>query len=49
MRTRVHVIRGRLAEVEQHRTSAIEAAYQHFRLDKQAAWCRRKRYVTTTG
>jgi len=37
MRTRVRVIQGRLAEVEQHRTSAIEAAYQHFRLDKQGS------------
>jgi hypothetical protein len=36
MRTRVHVIQGRLAEVEPHRISAIEAAYQHFRLDKQS-------------
>jgi len=37
MRTRVHVIQGRLAESEPHRTSAIEAAYQHFRLDKQGS------------
>ena len=37
MRTRVHVIQGRLAEVEPHRRSAIEAAYQHFRLDKQGS------------
>jgi hypothetical protein len=37
MRTRVRVIQGRLAEVEPHRTSAIEAAYQHFRLDKQGS------------
>jgi len=32
MRTTVRVIQGRLAESEPHRTSAIEAAYQHFRL-----------------
>jgi hypothetical protein len=31
----MRVIQGRLAESEPHRTSAIEAAYQHFRLDKQ--------------
>src|SRR6202521_3867992 len=37
MRTRVRVIQGRLAESEPHRTSAIEAAYQHFRLDKQGS------------
>ena len=37
MRTRVHVIQGRLAESEPHRTSAIEAAYQHFRPDKQGS------------
>lgn len=35
MRTRMRVIQGQLAELEPHRTSAIEAAYQHFRLDKQ--------------
>jgi hypothetical protein len=35
MRTRMRVIQGQLAEVGPHRTSAIEAAYQHFRLDKQ--------------
>jgi integrase len=37
MRTRMRVIQGQLAEVEPHRTSAIEAAYQHFRLDKQGS------------
>jgi len=37
MRTTVRVIQGRLAESEPHRTSAIEAAYQHFRLDKQGS------------
>jgi hypothetical protein len=37
MRTTVRVIQGRLAETEPHRTSAIEAAYQHFRLDKQGS------------
>jgi hypothetical protein len=37
MRTTVRVIRGRLAESEPNRTSAIEAAYQHFRLDKQGS------------
>lgn len=37
MRTTVRVIQGRLAESELHRTSAIEAAYQHFRLDKQGS------------
>ena len=37
MRTRVRVIQGRLAEVEPYRASAIEAAYQHFRLDKQGS------------
>jgi site-specific recombinase XerD len=37
MRTRVRVIQGRLAETEPYRTSAIEAAYQHFRLDKQGS------------
>jgi hypothetical protein len=37
MRTSVRVIQGRLAESEPHRTSAIEAAYQHFRLDKQGS------------
>jgi hypothetical protein len=36
MRTRMRVIPGQLAESEPHRTSAIEAAYQHFRPDKQA-------------
>jgi integrase/recombinase XerD len=33
----MRVIQGRLAELEPHRTSAIEAAYQHFRLDKQGS------------
>ena len=33
----VRVIQGRLAEIEPHRTSAIEAAYQHFRLDRQGS------------
>ena len=49
MRTTVRVIQGRLAETLPsprrgegqgeglHRTSAIEAAYQHFRLDKQGS------------
>src|SRR5450759_1730860 len=37
MRTTMRVIQGRLAEVEPHRRSAIEAAYQHFRLDKQGS------------
>ncbi len=37
MRTKVHVVQGRLAELEPHRTSAIEAAYQDFRLDKQGS------------
>ena len=37
MRTTVRVIQGRLTESETHRTSAIEAAYQHFRLDKQGS------------
>src|ERR1700674_62358 len=37
MRTTVRVIQGRLADVEPHRTSAIEAAYRHFRLDKQGS------------
>lgn len=37
MRTRVRVFQGRLAEVEPHRTSAIDAAYKHFRLDKQGS------------
>ena len=37
MRTTVRVIQGRLAESEPHRSSAIEAAYQHFRLDKQGS------------
>ena len=37
MRTTVRVIQGRLAESDPHRTSAIEAAYQHFRLDKQGS------------
>ena len=37
MRTRMRVIQGHLAESEPHRTSAIEAAYQHFRLDKQGS------------
>jgi hypothetical protein len=37
MRTTVLVIQGRLAESEPHRTSAIEAAYHHFRLDKQGS------------
>jgi hypothetical protein len=30
MRTTVRVIRGHLAESDPHRTSEIEAAYQHF-------------------
>jgi hypothetical protein len=33
----VRVIQDRLAEVEPHRASAIEAAYQHFRLDNQSS------------
>jgi len=37
MRTTVRVIQGRLTESEPHRRSAIEAAYQHFRLDKQGS------------
>src|SRR5437773_9810309 len=37
MASKVRVIQGRLAEVEPHRTSAIEAAYQHFRLDRQGS------------
>ncbi len=37
MPTTVRVIQGRLAESEPHRSSAIEAAYQHFRLDKQGS------------
>jgi hypothetical protein len=37
MRTTMRVIQGRLAESEPHRASAIEAAYQHFRLDKQGS------------
>ena len=37
MRTRMRVIQGQLADVEPHGTSAIEAAYQHFRLDKQGS------------
>jgi site-specific recombinase XerD len=37
MRARVRVIQGPLAETEPHRTSAIEVAYQHFRLDKQGS------------
>src|SRR5712691_9195744 len=37
MRTTMRVIQGRLAESLPHRTSAIEAAYQHFRLDKQGS------------
>src|SRR5260370_25551330 len=37
MPTTVRVIQGRLAESEPHRSSTIEAAYQHFRLDKQGS------------
>ena len=37
MRSTVRVIQGRLAELELHRKSAIEAAYQQFRLDKQGS------------
>lgn len=37
MRTTMRVIQGHLAKSEPHRTSAIEAAYHHFRLDKQGS------------
>jgi hypothetical protein len=37
MRTTVRVIQGRPGESEPHRISAIEAAYQHFRFDKQGS------------
>jgi len=37
MGSKMRVIQGRLAELEPHRTSAIEAAYQHFRLDRQGS------------
>ncbi len=49
MPTTVRVIQGRLAESEPHRTSAIEATYQHFRLDKQGILVSPKRDYNFVG
>ena len=36
------VIQGSLSEFQTHQTSAIEAAYQHFRLDRQGSLASQK-------